>query len=105
MENEEMAIRGKAANAARAKKIGAEVARQRATYNTETQERHTAADFELVLEKARVGRPSTLPPTKRVIVALTAAQVETASRLGDGNVSAGIRRALEKNLDKSPRPC
>lgn len=92
-----MAIRGKAANAARAKKIGAEVARQRATYNIEAQERHHAADFEHVLERARVGRPATLPPTKRVVVALTAQQVETARQLGDGNVSAGIRRALEKS--------
>lgn len=41
------------------------------------------------------GRPPLDGETKTIHqVRLTAAQVETARRLGDGNVSAGIRRAL-----------
>lgn len=42
-----------------------------------------------------VGRPSTLPATQRLTVNLTADQIATARRLGDGNASAGVRRALE----------
>lgn len=44
----------------------------------------------------RAGRPPLDGETKTVHqVRLTAAQVDTARRLGDGNVSAGIRRALD----------
>jgi len=43
-----------------------------------------------------VGRPTTLPAgTRRTTVNLTPAEYETARRLGNGVVSAGIRAALE----------
>lgn len=57
-------------------------------------------------DKRGPGRPATLPPTKRVVVALTEEQVAVAQHLGDGNASAGIRQALEvaaKNAKKMPR--
>ena len=41
-------------------------------------------------------RPPVLPDgCRRVTVNLTPAEYETARRLGDGNLSAGVRRALE----------
>lgn len=44
-----------------------------------------------------VGRPTTLPAgTRRTTVNLTPAEYETARRLGNGVVSAGIRAALER---------
>lgn len=42
-----------------------------------------------------LGRPRTLTGGHSVPVYLSTAHVETASRLGDGNVSAGVRLALE----------
>lgn len=42
-----------------------------------------------------VGRPAVLPASHRLTVNLTADQIATAQRLGDGNASAGVRKALE----------
>lgn len=42
------------------------------------------------------GRPAELQDGKRVNVYLDAQALEIARRLGDGNVSAGIRRALRE---------
>lgn len=46
------------------------------------------------LSKVAVGRPAMLDDGKRVNVYLDGASLEIASRLGGGNVSEGIRRAL-----------
>lgn len=46
-------------------------------------------------DRRPVGRPSTLPATQRMTVNLTADQIATARSLGNGNASAGVRRALE----------
>lgn len=48
-----------------------------------------------------VGRPTTLPAgTRRTTVNLTPAEYETARRLGNGVVSAGIRAALGPCLER-----
>lgn len=44
-----------------------------------------------------VGRPPEMEGGKRVNVYLDAASLARASRLGDGNVSEGIRRALARD--------
>lgn len=52
------------------------------------------------------GRPSTMQQGKRVLVYLDEPSVIAARRLGGGNVSAGIRRALaeaERTGGKSAR--
>ena len=41
------------------------------------------------------GRPSEMTGGKRVNVYLDAASIDAASRIGEGNVSAGIRRAVD----------
>ena len=46
-----------------------------------------------LVEKSR-GRPDTMDAGRRVQVYLDAGSLEAAKRLGDGNVSAGIRAAL-----------
>ena len=46
------------------------------------------------LEPAGRGRPDTMDAGRRVQVYLDAGSLEAAKRLGDGNVSAGIRAAL-----------
>lgn len=45
-------------------------------------------------DRRPVGRPSTLPATQRLTVNLTADQIATARRLGNGNASEGVRKAL-----------
>ena len=42
-----------------------------------------------------VGRPVTIPGARTVPVRLTAEQIATARRLGAGNISAGVRAALD----------
>lgn len=42
----------------------------------------------------RIGRPVTIGG-KKLSVYLTPDQIETAKRLGDGNIAAGVRKALE----------
>jgi hypothetical protein len=42
------------------------------------------------------GRPKTLTKPTRHSVNLTPDHIATAKRLGNGNISAGIRRALEE---------
>jgi len=49
-----------------------------------------------------VGRPQEMEGGKRVNVYLDAQSLASASRLGDGNVSEGIRRALAR-LEQHPR--
>lgn len=55
---------------------------------------HKAAAPESVDAAAIRGRPALMANGKRVNVYLDAASLEKAARLGDGNVSEGIRRAL-----------
>ena len=45
------------------------------------------------------GRPATLTGGKRVNVYLDDASIDAAAKLGDGNVSEGIRVALKKVVD------
>ena len=54
-----------------------------------------------VLEPAGRGRPDTMDAGRRVQVYLDAPSLATADRMGDGNISAGIRAALADagNLD------
>lgn len=42
------------------------------------------------------GRPTEMPDGRRVNVYLDAASLNTAARLGNGNVSEGIRKALKQ---------
>jgi hypothetical protein len=44
----------------------------------------------------RMGRPAILTEGKRVTLNLDAATIAAAKALGAGNVSLGVRRALEK---------
>lgn len=46
-------------------------------------------------DRRPVGRPSVLPATQRLTVNLTTDQIATARKLGNGNASAGVRKALE----------
>jgi hypothetical protein len=48
------------------------------------------------IEWPTVGRPAEMEGGKRVNVYLDAASLEAAKRLGDGNVSEGIRLALSR---------
>ena len=48
------------------------------------------------------GRPDTMDAGRRVQVYLDAASLEAAKRLGDGNVSAGIRAALSGTKEICP---
>lgn len=49
-------------------------------------------------ERARPGpgRPPRMEPGERVTVWLTPDHIKVATRLGDGNISAGVRLALER---------
>jgi vacuolar-type H+-ATPase subunit I/STV1 len=105
--------RGKAAQAAYARKQAEKIARYRENFNIEAAEREAERDHEdilatvaearergvtvaTVIREQRLGRPPLDGETKTVQqVRLTAAQLATARRLGDGNASEGIRRALE----------
>jgi|GEM_PF-1594015 len=42
------------------------------------------------------GRPPVADPKRAVTVTLTAAQIDHLRTLGDGNVSEGVRRLIEK---------
>ncbi len=53
------------------------------------------------MTKVRVGRPTTVD-AKRVNVMLDADTIEVARKMGDGNLSAGIRLAV-KAIDSQPR--
>jgi len=53
------------------------------------------AVIETPSEKRPAGRPSEMTGGKRVNVYLDATSLATAAALGDGNVSEGIRKALE----------
>lgn len=44
----------------------------------------------------KAGRPATLAAATRHSVSLTPDHIQKAQRLGNGNISAGIRSALEK---------
>ena len=46
-----------------------------------------------------IGKPATLTGGKRVNVYLDDASLDAAAKLGDGNVSEGIRAALKKAVD------
>ena len=50
------------------------------------------------IEPKPVGRPSSMQNGKRVNVYLDAASLESASKLGNGNVSEGIRVALQRSV-------
>jgi len=90
--------RGKAAQAAWAKKNGEKIAKARENYNIESAKREIELDAEYCAEKAksRMGRPriSDAPMLSKVVT-VTAKHVAIAKRIGDGNVSAGVRAALE----------
>ncbi len=89
--------RGKAAQAAYAKKQGEKMQRARENYNPEAAKREAEADHDYVLAQARLGRPTLTGETLTVQqVRLTAAQIATARRLGAGNLSAGVRAALDR---------
>ena len=49
-------------------------------------------------EPPTAGRPATLDDGQAVTVYLPAAMAERAAELGDGNVSAGVRIALQRAL-------
>ena len=49
-------------------------------------------------EPPAAGRPATLDDGQAVTVYLPAAMAERAAELGDGNVSAGVRIALQQAL-------
>ena len=49
-------------------------------------------------EPPTAGRPATLDDGQAVTVYLPAAMAERAAKLGGGNVSAGVRIALQKTL-------
>ena len=51
------------------------------------------------IDPAGRGRPDTMDAGRRVQVYLDAASLEAAKRLGDGNVSAGIRAALSSTKE------
>lgn len=91
--------RGKAAQTKYAAKMGEKISRARANYNPDAATREAERDHEWVLEQAAirrpVGRPAVLPASHRLTVNLTADQIATAQRLGNGNASAGVRNALE----------
>jgi hypothetical protein len=50
------------------------------------------------IEPKPVGRPSSLQNGKRVNVYLDAISLDAAAKLGNGNVSEGIRLALQKSM-------
>jgi hypothetical protein len=47
------------------------------------------------LKTKKAGRPRTMKDGKDIKVHLDSDTIEKASRLGNGNISAGIRKALE----------
>ena len=57
---------------------------------------------EIEISAAGRGRPDTMDAGRRVQVYLDAASLEAAKRLGDGNVSAGIRAALSGTKEICP---
>jgi hypothetical protein len=98
--------RGKAAQAKHAAKLGEKITRARANFNPESATREAEANHEYVIEQARLRRPAHRPPVlpegcRRVTVNLTPAEIETARKLGQGNLSAGVRKALspDENTD------
>lgn len=108
-----MAIRGKAAQAAYAKKQGEKMIRARGNWNPDAAKREAEADEAWVLEQAAkrkrapgAGRKplaaSPDDPTQRQDVTMPASLWARARELGDGNASAGIRIALDAK--KMPRP-
>ncbi len=91
--------RGKAAQAKYAAKQGEKIQRARQNWDGDAATREAERDHEWVLEQAAkrrpVGRPTITGETLKVVqVRLTTDQIATARRLGNGNASAGIRRAL-----------
>lgn len=91
--------RGKAAQAAWAAKQGEKIQRARANYDPDAATREAERDHEYVLDQAAarrpLGRPVTAPaPRKPRQVMLSDAEADTARRLGDGNLSEGVRKAL-----------
>lgn len=96
--------RGKAAQAKYAAKQGEKIARARANFNMESSMRDADRDHEYVLEQAakrkrapgggRKPLASTDDPTQRHDVTMPVSLWDKARELGDGNASAGIRRAL-----------
>ncbi len=98
--------RGKAAQAAYAKKQAEKISRARANWKPDDSADRDLEHIRETVAEARErgvtvatvirGRPPLDGETKTVTqVRLTAAQLDTARRLGDGNASAGIRRALD----------
>lgn len=100
--------RGKAAQAAWAKKNGEKIAKARENYNIESAKREIELDAEYCAEKAKaqVGRPNELGDTKRVSINLTPEHVAIAKRIGkligNGSLSAGVRAALEAERERAP---
>ena len=56
----------------------------------------TPAQIKQARVKAGLGRPQEMKSGKRVNVYLDAASLARAAKLGNGNVSAGIRKALRE---------
>ncbi len=52
--------------------------------------------------KREPGRPEAMTEGRRVQVYLDAKTIEEARKLGDGNLSNGIRRALEQVASNNP---
>ena len=52
-----------------------------------------------------VGRPTKLLDGKRINVYLDVASLDAAAKIGNGNVSEGIRLALQKACFNYPNPC
>lgn len=57
---------------------------------------------EIPWPSGQVGRPNEMEGGKRVQVYLDAKTIEEARKLGDGNLSNGIRRALEQVASNNP---
>lgn len=51
------------------------------------------------IEPKPVGRPSALDSGKRVNVYLDASSLDAAAKIGNGNVSEGIRLALQRSAE------
>lgn len=63
---------------------------------TPTTERPNARIYDMAKEKAKrkPGRPALPGGIKRIMISLDKASIERARKLGDDNISAGIRKAL-----------
>ena len=89
--------RGKAAQAAWAAKKGEKISRARENWNPEAAKRAAETDHERCIERAKAGRPPLDGTAKRAhSIHMTADHIATARRLGNGNISAGVRLALER---------